>query len=118
MATPASADEAHARVRDDVDLDQTVWFAGGDVYHRDAPWGPGCPEHRYRCKEHTLQEAADAEKRPCKSCDPEDYRPLVTDGGEERSADTPRVEFVTGADVARVDDDPVLERADIWVSEE
>jgi hypothetical protein len=44
------------------------------------------------------------------------------DRGDGQSASsekrTHRVEFVTGADLARVDADPVLERTDLWVSEE
>lgn len=85
-----------SRERDGIDLDQTIWFNadGGEVYHSDAPWGPGCPEHRNRCEEHTLEEAADAGKRPCKSCHPPDYRPLVADGGEEQSAAIPQDMYI------------------------
>jgi len=79
----SSNDTKPARaVREDVDLERTVWFGGGEAYHRDASWGPACPEHVGRTEEKTLGDAAENDLRPCKKCQPVDYRPLVTDGGE------------------------------------
>jgi hypothetical protein len=70
-------------IRDGVDPERTVWFAGGVAYHRAAPWGPACPDMIGRAQQRTLAEAADEDKRPCKQCDPVDYRPTVTDGGQD-----------------------------------
>lgn len=68
-------------VRDDVDLDRTVWFGGGEAYHRATAWGPACPDKIGQADEHTLAEAAEEGLRPCKICEPVDYRRVATDGG-------------------------------------
>jgi hypothetical protein len=70
-----------AGVRDDVDLDATVWFGGGDAYHRATEWGPACVDQIGRLDEHTLGDAVDEGKRPCRQCEPVDYRRVATDGG-------------------------------------
>lgn len=77
----SSVEPTARAVRDDVDLDETVWFGNGVAYHRDAEWGPACPDVIGTADEHTLDEAAEEELRPCKDCNPVDYRPLVADGG-------------------------------------
>lgn len=68
-------------VREDVDLDRTVWFGGGEAYHRATDWGPACVDQIGRLDEHTLADAVDEDLRPCRQCEPVDYRRLATDGG-------------------------------------
>ena len=70
-------------VRDDVDLDRTVWFGGGEAYHRATEWGPACVDQIGRLDEHTLGDAVDEGKRPCRQCEPVDYRRVATDGGQK-----------------------------------
>lgn len=70
-------------VRDDVDLDRTVWFGGGEAYHRATDWGPACVDQIGRLDEHTLGDAVDEGKRPCRQCEPVDYRRVATDGGAD-----------------------------------
>lgn len=68
-------------VRDDVDLDRTVWFGDGEAYHRDEEWGPACVDQIGRLDERSLGDAVDEGMRPCLQCEPVDYRPVATDGG-------------------------------------
>lgn len=80
--TSSSTDTpTRAGVRDDVDLDRTVWFGGGEAYHRATDWGPACVDQIGRLDEHTLGDAVDEGKRPCRQCEPVDYRRVATDGG-------------------------------------
>ena len=41
-----------------------------------------------------------------------------SDAGHGHVENQHTLEFLTGSEVARVDDDPVLERTDIWGNEE
>jgi hypothetical protein len=77
----SSTDTTPPGVLDDVDLDRTVWFGGGEAYHRATDWGPACVDQIGRLDEHTLADAVDEEKRPCRQCEPVDYRRV---GGDRR----------------------------------
>jgi len=86
-ASSSSIDTGTPTLPDGLDPSRTVWFGNGEAYHTDLPWGPGCPDKIGRTDEHTLAEAAEEGKRPCKVCNPEDYRQLATDGGEPVEVD-------------------------------
>lgn len=56
------------------DLSTTVWYSTtGEVYHEDLSGIPACPEVMPNVDEHTLREARDTGKRPCKDCCPVQY---------------------------------------------
>lgn len=86
-APNSSPDPGNPAIRADIDPNRTVWYSGGEVYHRDAEWGPACTDKIGVAEEHTIEEAADEGKRPCKNCEPVDYRRVAADGGFAKCPD-------------------------------